>query len=90
VIGIVLPVLEIRLPKYQSFIPSATGLGLAFTIPGFNCISFFIGALAALWFAKIRPALAEEYTVPVASGLIAGESLTGVLIALLVVKGWLS
>jgi uncharacterized oligopeptide transporter (OPT) family protein len=33
--------------------------------------------------------MADEYTVPVASGVIAGESLMGVLIAILVVKGWL-
>jgi OPT family oligopeptide transporter len=89
VIGLVLPVLELRVPKYAAYVPSATGFGIAFTIPGFNCVSFFIGALAALWFGKIRPRLAEEYTVPVASGIIAGESLAGVLIAVLVVKGWL-
>jgi putative OPT family oligopeptide transporter len=88
-LGILLPVLELKFPKYRAFIPSATGLGLAFTITGFNCVSFFIGSLAALWFGKIRPALAEEYTVPIASGIIAGESLMGVLIALLVVKGWI-
>jgi OPT family oligopeptide transporter len=89
VVGVILPVLELRFPRHAAFIPSATGVGLAFTITGFNCVSFFLGALIALWFRKIRPALAEEYTVPVASGLIAGESLTGVLIALLMVRGWL-
>ena len=41
----------------------------------------FIGSLAAWWFAKRKPQLAEQYTVPVASGIIAGESLMGVLIA---------
>jgi putative OPT family oligopeptide transporter len=89
VIGIVLPVLELKFPRRAAYIPSATGLGIAFTIPGFNCVSFFVGALLARWFAKVRPELAEEYTVPVASGVIAGESLMGVLIAILVVKGWL-
>jgi uncharacterized oligopeptide transporter (OPT) family protein len=89
VTGIVLPLLEMKFPRYKAYIPSATGLGLAFTIPGFNCVSFFIGGLLAIWFRKARPKLAEEYTVPVSSGVIAGESLTGVLIALLTVKGWL-
>jgi uncharacterized oligopeptide transporter (OPT) family protein len=88
-VGLILPILELRFPKRLAYIPSATGVGLAFTITGFNCVSFFIGALFALWFAKVRPALAEEFTVPVASGIIAGESLMGVLIAVLVVKGWL-
>jgi OPT family oligopeptide transporter len=84
-VGILLPLLEIWFPKQKKYIPSATGLGIAFTINGFNVISMFIGALAALWFAKLRPQLAERYTVPVSSGIIAGESLMGVAIALLTV-----
>ena len=84
-LGILLPLLEILFPKQKKFIPSATGLGLAFTINGFNTISMFIGALIALWFAKVRPRLAEQYTIPVSSGIIAGESLMGVAIALLTV-----
>ncbi len=45
----------------------------------------FIGSLLALWFHGWRPKLAEQYTIPVSSGLIAGESLMGVGIALLTV-----
>ena len=84
-LGILLPLLELKFPKARKFIPSATGLGLAFTFNGFNSISFFIGASLALWFRKLRPALAEQYTIPVSSGIIAGESLMGVLIALLMI-----
>lgn len=90
IIGVLLPILELKLPeKAHRYLPSAIGLGLAFTINGYTSVSFFIGALAAHWFRKVRPRLAEEYTVPVASGIIAGESLMGVLIALLTIKGWL-
>ena len=88
-LGILLPLLEMWFPKQKKFIPSATGLGLAFTFNGFNSISFFIGAVLALWFKKIRPALAERYTVPVSSGIIAGESLMGVAVALLTIAGLL-
>ena len=77
------PLLEMRFPKHKQFIPSATGLGLAFTINGFNSISMFIGAGLALWFSKARPKLHEQYTIPVSSGLIAGESLMGVVLALI-------
>ncbi|MBI5710180.1 MAG: OPT/YSL family transporter [Candidatus Eisenbacteria bacterium] len=84
-LGIVLSVLELMFPKHKKFIPSPTGLGLAFTINGFNVISMFIGSLLALWFHRWRPKLAEQYTIPVSSGLIAGESLMGVGIALLTV-----
>jgi uncharacterized oligopeptide transporter (OPT) family protein len=37
-----------------------------------------------------RPAFAERYVVPVSSGLIAGESLMGVAVALLIVAGVLA
>ena len=86
VIGIILPMLEMIFPKRKAWIPSATGLGLAFTINGFNSISMFIGALIALWMAKKIPAIHEKYTVPVSSGIIAGESLMGVAIAFMSIK----
>ncbi|HEY6867002.1 MAG TPA: OPT/YSL family transporter, partial [Candidatus Eisenbacteria bacterium] len=81
VLGIVLPLLEMALPRWKKYIPSPTGLGLAFTINGFNAISFFIGACLAAGFKRARPKLAATYTVPVSSGIIAGESLMGVAIA---------
>jgi len=84
-VGILLQLLEMWFPKQRKFIPAATGLGIAFTINGFNAIMMFIGSLAALWLSRAKPEVHEEYTVPVASGIIAGESLMGVLIALLVV-----
>ena len=87
-IGIILPLLEMKFPKQKKFIPSATGLGLAFTINGFNSVSMFIGSLLALWLSKARPKIHEQYTIPVSSGIIAGESLMGVLLALWTV--WLS
>jgi OPT family oligopeptide transporter len=84
-IGIILPLLEMAFPTKKKYIPAATGLGIAFTINGYNAIMMFIGALVALGLSKSKPQVHEEYTVPVASGIIAGESLMGVLIALLVV-----
>ena len=89
VVGILIPLLELAFPKAKKFIPSPTGLGLAFTITGFYSVSMFIGALAALALSKAKPKMAEEYVVPVSSGIIAGESLMGVVIALLVVAGLL-
>ncbi|MDD5657194.1 MAG: OPT/YSL family transporter [Elusimicrobia bacterium] len=81
--GILIPALERLFPKYHKFIPSAMGLGLAFVIPFFNTLSMFIGAAITTILEKKRPQLADKYVVTVAAGLIAGESLLGVLIALL-------
>jgi uncharacterized oligopeptide transporter (OPT) family protein len=90
-IGIVLTLLEEFGPRaWRPWLPSTTGLGIAGVIPAFNSFAMFAGALAAWAFAKARPRLAETYTVPVSSGLIAGESLMGVAIILVleVLKVW--
>jgi uncharacterized oligopeptide transporter (OPT) family protein len=47
----------------------------------------FIGALIALILEKTLPAISEKYVVASASGIIAGESLLGVFIAILSVTG---
>jgi hypothetical protein len=41
---------------------------------------FFLGALAALLLQRWEPKLAEEFTLPVASGVVAGGSLMGVVL----------
>ncbi len=82
-LGILLTVLELAFPKRKQWIPSPVGLGLAFTINGFNSISMFLGALLALGFAHWKPKAAEAYTIPVASGIVAGESIMGVVVAVL-------
>ncbi|MEK7859107.1 MAG: OPT family oligopeptide transporter [Elusimicrobiota bacterium] len=86
-VGIALVLLEKALPKHKAYIPSAMGLGLAFTTPANNTIAMFLGSLIATALEWRKPALAEKTVVPVSSGFIAGESLVGVLIAVLVVLG---
>ena len=83
VLGVVISILEEFLPrKVVRWLPSATGLGLAGVIPAHNSIAMFLGALAAWIWTKAHRRSAEEYVVSGSSGLIAGESLTGVAINL--------
>jgi putative OPT family oligopeptide transporter len=83
VLGIVLVLAEEYSPrKYHKFIPSAIGLGIAGIIPAFNSVAMFLGALVAWILSKRRPDLDSAYTIPVSSGLIAGESLMAVSINL--------
>lgn len=89
VIGLALPLLELALPKHKKYMPSAMGLGLALVIPGYNSVSMFIGAVIAAVWMKANERDAEAYTIPIASGLIAGESLLGVAVALLAASGYL-
>jgi uncharacterized oligopeptide transporter (OPT) family protein len=60
------------------------GFGLAFVIPFWNILSKFADALVAWFFIEAINGGAGRYTIPVASGLIAGESFMGVFITVLV------
>ena len=83
-IGLALPLLERMLPqRVKTYVPSATGLGLAFVIPFFNSLSMFLGALIAWLLEKTKPDTAERYVIPVSAGLIAGESILGIVVALI-------
>ncbi|MCA3014484.1 MAG: OPT/YSL family transporter, partial [Myxococcaceae bacterium] len=91
VLGIALALLERLAPKaLKPFVPSPSGLGLAMVVPGSNALAMFLGAAGAELLRRARPKLAERLVVPVSSGLIAGESLMGIVVALLVVAGVLS
>jgi uncharacterized oligopeptide transporter (OPT) family protein len=91
VVGLVLLLLERFVPaKHHQFIPSAPGLGLAMVIPGTSSIGFFLGTLVAAIFRLFDKKVAEKVNTPVGSGFLAGESLMGIAIALLVAFGILS
>ncbi len=59
-------------------------------MPASNALAMFLGAWLAWTWRRWWRASAERYLTPVASGLIAGESLMGVAIALLVAFGVLA
>jgi uncharacterized oligopeptide transporter (OPT) family protein len=61
---------------------SPAGLGLAWTFHWYYGLLFFIGSVIGAWFEKAHPKASEDYTFPVASGVIAGESLMGVVIVI--------
>jgi len=78
-----LAALERWRPAWRPWLPSATGLGLAFVLPASSALSFFVGGLVAWSIARRRPEALLGLAVPVAAGLIAGESLMGIVAALL-------
>ena len=82
-LGVLLPIIERFLPsKTRKFMPSATGLGLAFMLPFYNSLAFTLGAVIAWVWSKIHKRTSDLYTIPLASGLVAGESLIAALIAM--------
>ncbi len=83
-LGIALPLIEklVVPPKYRKFFPSAMGLGLSWVVPFANALSFALGAVFSWAWLKMHKKSAETFNVPVASGLIAGESLMKALVAM--------
>jgi putative OPT family oligopeptide transporter len=79
-VGVVLAVLPLLIPKKQKYLPSAAGVGLAWTFHWYYSFLFFLGALAAHVWNQKSARNAEEFLYPVASGVIAGGSLMGVLV----------
>jgi uncharacterized oligopeptide transporter (OPT) family protein len=77
-VGILFSVLPVLFPKQQKFMPSASAFGLAWVFHWYYGVLFFIGAVLAHWYQKKSPANAEEFTYPVASGIMAGGALMGV------------
>jgi putative OPT family oligopeptide transporter len=81
-VGVILTLLPRLFPARQHLVPSAAGLGLAWTFHWYYGVLFFTGALLGWWLQRRHPAWAAEYTFPVASGWIAGESLMGVALVM--------
>lgn len=80
IVGVVLTLLPRWFPKQAKWIPSAAGVGLSWTFHWYYGLLFFLGALIGWMVEKKQPVKAELYNFPVASGVIAGGSLMGVVL----------
>ena len=84
-VGLVL--IERWRPQWKGWLPSATGLGLAFVLPASTAMGFFVGGAVAGLVRRRWPESMGAVVIPVAAGLIAGESLMGVVSAVVVAGG---
>ncbi|MBK9120648.1 MAG: OPT/YSL family transporter [Phycisphaerales bacterium] len=82
-VGLILPILSILMPKYARFMPSAAGVGLAWTFHWYYSLMFFLGATIGLFWQRKSPKSSEEFSFPLAAGVVAGGSLVGVALILL-------
>ena len=79
-VGIVFSLLPLIFPKKAKYLPSAAAFGLAWVFHWYYSLLFLMGAVIG-WLVQMRsPQTAKEFTFPVASGIIAGGSLMGVLL----------
>lgn len=84
-LGVGLPIIEkLFVPdKYKKYFPSAMGLGLAWVIPFANALNFAIGAIIAWIWSRADKKSHDIYNIPLASGMVAGESLISAILAML-------
>lgn len=80
------PVLR-RHPALAPWVPSGLAAGIAFIVPAYFGIAMFLGSSALAIWRRRRPTAAELLAYPVASGLIAGEGLFGVVSAVMTLLG---
>ena len=83
-LGILLPVIEkfVIPSKYRKWFPSTMGLGLSWVVPFASSFSFALGAVVAWVWGLIHKKSHDTFNIPVASGLVAGESLIKAVIAM--------
>jgi putative OPT family oligopeptide transporter len=81
-LGVALPVAGKLFPRAHPYLPSAMGLGLSWVMVFENSLSFAIGAVIVAVWSKFNRKNSDLYYVPIASGLVAGESLIAALIAI--------
>jgi len=81
-IGILLPVIEHLAPKARRWMPSAMGIGLGWVVFFSNALAFTIGAAIAWAWSLLDRRTQDTYNIPIASGLVAGESMVKAFIAM--------
>ena len=83
VFGLLGAILEKVLPKgIREWVPSPTAVGLAFVIPAYYSVSMALGGVVAWFMMKRYKTWATRFLIVLAAGLIAGDSLTGVGMAI--------
>jgi len=85
-LGIVLSILQ-RVDRIKGYVPSGLAMGIAFIIPAYYSFVMFYG-VAAWWIWKRKsPTQVERFNFALASGLVAGEGLMGIVNAALTIFG---
>jgi uncharacterized oligopeptide transporter (OPT) family protein len=87
VVGVAIVIIDRVFPKARPYTPSPAALGIALTIPAYTSFAMFLGAFIVWILEKKAPKWNNTYTIPIASGCIAGESIMGVILAALMALG---
>jgi uncharacterized oligopeptide transporter (OPT) family protein len=89
VLGVVFTVLE-QNPRWRTWVPSPTGIGIGMLVPASAVATMFLGALLEFVLRRTRPKGAQVWLLPLASGFIAGEALVAIVLPILIALGFLA
>ena len=78
-----------RARSWGRFVPSAAAFGVAMINPASLSVAAFVGAVITALVRRRRPDIEDGAVMALAAGGIAGESIMGVMIAILMAVGWL-
>jgi uncharacterized oligopeptide transporter (OPT) family protein len=83
-VGIALTLLA---EKYADSVPSPSAIGIGMLVPAAVLMTFILGGVAQFFWAKVSPKSEDDFRIPLASGLIAGEAILAVVQAILAATG---
>jgi len=86
IVGVLLPILG-TIKGVGRWLPSPIALGIAFMVTPYSAMAMWLGALLTSLYKSRRPDAVDRYGASLASGLIAGEGLMMVVIAILLILG---
>jgi putative OPT family oligopeptide transporter len=88
VIGIAVGILlTLMAEKWGDNVPSPSAMGIGMLITAAVLMTFILGGVVQLIWAKVSPQTEKDYRIPLASGLIAGEAIIAVVLAIMAALG---
>ncbi|MFN8179248.1 MAG: OPT family oligopeptide transporter [bacterium] len=86
IVGVVLPLLG-QIKGLGKWLPSPIALGIAFMVTPYSAMAMWLGAALTSVYKSRNPGAVDRYGASLASGLIAGEGLMMVVVAILLILG---
>ncbi len=83
-VGILLTLLA---EKWGDYVPSPSAMGIGMLITAAVLLTFILGGVAQLIWARVHPSSEKAYRIPLASGLICGEAIIAVVLAIMAAAG---
>jgi len=80
-------ILTLMAEKWGENVPSPSAMGIGMLITAAVLLTFILGGIGQLIWAKVSPETEKDYRIPLASGLIAGEAIIAVVLAILAATG---